>query len=747
MKAKSRHIRLGISSVASAAALLVSSAAFAEAGVSPPAHEASADQNGDIVVTAQRRNESLQKVPIAVTAITPAAIQNLNIRTIDNIQTVTPGLVFNTGYAFPQTYIRGVGTLAALGGLEQPVSLYIDGVYVPRSVGTVFDLIDIGSVEVLKGPQGTLYGRNATGGAILINRANPTHEFGATGELEYGRFNHIKADAAINLPVNDQFAVRLVAGYVKDDGFIRNVFTDKRNDGRRAVTLRGKALWEPTTNFSALLSVEYDHTNLLTPAPGKQLSTGALCVPCGLGVTTPAGFYQVNNDFDGNRPGYALDTTLRLQYEAGPLSFQSISAYRKVTFDRASDRGGTDSDTSPIPLLRSFGYFKGETYSEDFQVSSRFEGIVNFLAGGQVVSDRGLVDFGLSGLALGLPYSSTAASIANTTQHIRTNSYAAFAEVYIKPIHRLTITLGGRYSRDTRRMASIVSPEGVAVLDPGGPAAFAQRVSSNKFTPRAVIAYDTGPVNLYASYTRGFKAGGFNTPSFGPQPVPIRPENITSYEIGAKFASADRRTHLNVAAFRYIYKDLQVSSVDILSGGQFITNASSAHGKGIEAEFNQEVGKWLTFSAGAAYLDAHYVSYPNASIFVPTAGGYANGVADLSGVRLPRAPKWTAFVSPSIHVPVGDDYLLRLSPVLRYTSSYDFEPDGGGPDHNDRQKRLTLVNLSGGIGPRSGRYEIGFYVDNLTNRKYYSLIVTGNFGAAGYAVRPRAFGARVKFKI
>ena len=746
-------IRSGALQTAFVAALIWSGGALAQgaegvvsdASQSKEAGNSSADI-GEIIVTAQRRAQSLQSVPIAVTVISPVVIENLDIRTIDEIQTVTPGLVFNTGYAFPQTYIRGIGALAALGGLEQPVSTYIDGVYVPRGVGTVFDLVDIGSVEVLKGPQGTLYGRNATGGAILVTRADPTDKLESSGSIEYGRFDHFKADTMVNVPVNDQLALRFVAGYSTDNGFLRNVYTAQENDGRRALTLRIKGLWSPSSDFSALLSVEYDDTTLYTPAPGRQLATGVGCIACGLGVPTPPGFYTVNNDFDHDRPGYSFDTTLRLKYETGPLSFQSTTAYRVVTFDKAVDRGGTDSDTSPLPLLRSYGFFSGETYSEDFQVSSQFGGIADFLAGAQVVSDRSLVDFGLAGLALGLPYSGSTGSIANTEQRTKTNSYAVFEETYIHPVERLTLTLGGRYTRDQREIDSGVNPDGIAVLDPGGPAVFSQSVSYSKFTPRAVIAYDLGLVNLYASYTQGFKSGGFNTPAFAPQTVPILPEKMTSYEIGAKFASVDHRTRVNVAAFSYVDKDAQVSSVDILTGGQVITNASSIHGDGFEVDLDHQFQDWLTISAGGDYLHAFYADYPNAAVFVLGPAGYASGVADLAGTRVPRAPKWTGFVSPSFQAPIAGDLVARLSPVLRYTTSYDFEPDGGGPVHNDQQRALALVNLSGGVGPRSGKYEVGFYVDNLTNREYYNLIVTGNLGVAGYAAMPRTYGARLKFK-
>jgi iron complex outermembrane receptor protein len=482
------------------------------------------------------------------------------------------------------------------------------------------------------------------------------------------------------------------------------------------------------------------HNEAISAAPGRQLATGVYCLACNLGSVTPSGFYQVNNDVEQDRPTHSYDADLRLQYVAGPLTFQSITAYRELI-----DTSGTDVDTSELPLFQFHGIYGGKTYSEDAQVSSQFKGMFDFLAGIQYVSDHGIALNKLSGLAFGAPYDVVPG--LQPDQKVLTESYAGFAEAYFRPINRLTVTLGGRYTRDHRKISSTISPDAIAAFNPGGPSNFSQTVSYNKFTPRAVIAYDAGLVNLYASYTKGFKAGGFNTPSFAPQTVPIRPENMESYEVGAKFTSADRRIRLNTAVFRYSDKDVQVSTLDLIKGGQVFTNASSARGRGVELEVNYSANRFLEISAGGDYLDAIYTSYPNATVYDASPGGYVNGVEDLSGTPLPRSPRWSGFLAPNLEAPLGQSgFVARLSPVIRYTTGYDFEPGAGGPPGYDRQRPLALLSLSAGIKPSSGRYEIGFYADNLLNRRYYDLIVTGNFGVAGYVARPRTYGARLRVK-
>lgn len=690
-------------------------------------------ENGEIVVTAQRQAQSLQRVPIAVTAIQPDTLTDLNLREIDKIEAVTPGLTFKTGYAsFTQIYIRGIGTPTTTPGLENPVAIYIDGAYVPRGIGTIIDLVDPGSVEVLKGPQGTLYGRNATGGAILLNTANPTDELGLNASVEFGNFEHAQLDAAVNIPVGENLAFRFAGRYVNEDGFVRDVANGGNLRNRRSYTLRGKVKWEPSADFTSILSLEY-----------LRFTGRAVAMARNSTVSTDLGFYEVAPDFIVEDPTRSYNANLRLEYGSGPIKVASISNYRDLVVNISDD---PDHTTTPFfSTIAVYGGGPGRIITQDLQISSDFGGMIDFLAGVQYADDIATSFASVAGLALGLPVDiSTDPSIGGTTsQKVRTKSIAGFAEVYVKPIERLTVTLGGRYSSDRRKITSNVNATALAIFNPGGPGTFQQRVQYKEFTPRFVVAYDADILNFYASYTRGFKAGGFNTPTFVPQVDPIRPETINSYEVGAKFESPDRRTRANLAVFRYDYKDIQVSIVDSNTNTQTFTNAASARGKGAELELSHRFSDVFNLTAGGAYLDAKYRNYPNAPIYGP---GLVPTTTDLSGTRLSRAPKWSGFVSGTLEAPLGGGLVGRLAGVVRYTSKYLFNPGAGGVLQADQQRGLVLADISGGIGPETNEYEIGFYVSNLTDKKYFDLINTNGFGAQQYASKPRTYGARLKFQ-
>jgi iron complex outermembrane recepter protein len=723
-------------------------AADEEAGAKPPAVE-------EVLVTAQRRSERSEKVPISVTAITPETLSNLDVRTIDQVAAITPDLVFDSGFSFAQIYIRGIGVSIGVGvGLESSVSTYLDGVYVPRMVGTIFNLVDVSSVQVLKGPQGTLYGRNSGGGAILINTADPTDKFSVSGTAQAGRFNHAQVDSVINLPVSDTLAVRVAARHLSDDGFVFNTTTDETLRGLRSDDVRAKVKWTPNENFTSLLQADYHFQSSRYPAVGRQDAVGslsALCIGCLFGgsasVTDP---YQVSSDYAPVDTGQSYAVRLNLQYTLNNLTFQNTVAYRDLS-QAVSD----DIDHTSAPLFATTARYSGKTVSDDFQISSSFGGVFDFLAGGQYIHDSANALNRLFGELVGLPYvgSYVPANTAMGYQVVVTKSYAGYGELYIRPIDRTTITLGGRYTKDTRSLESNWNENAVQDLsgNPAGPLTASQSASYNKFTPRAVIAYDFGPVNAYASYTQGFKAGGFNVPAFVPQTVPINPEKVDSYEIGAKFVSADRRTRANAAAFFYNYNDLQVSIIGQNASSQIIKNAATAQGKGIETDLSQKLTDWLTVGVGGSYLDAHYTRYPDAPVYGTVTGPTGQIVAlalktvDLSGTPLVRAPKWSGNLSFDVATPLGKEWLGHLDGVVHYTSRYLFTPGAGGDLHYDTQSPYALANLSGGIGPSSGSYEVGFYIDNLFNKIYYEQRNVGSTGPEALIAPPRTYGVRGAF--
>jgi iron complex outermembrane receptor protein len=691
----------------------------------------------EIVVTAQRKAQDLERVPIAVSVVSQQQMANLNIKTIEEIERVTPDLNYAQGYSFSQIYIRGIGVSIPTPGLETPVAVYYDGAYMARGSGTSFDLFDMSSVEVLKGPQGTLYGRNATGGAILINTAVPTQSQEASGTLEYGRFNHALGDWMINLPVSDTFALRIAGRYTREGGYLENLYNDTHPREFQKYGTRIKGKWDPSKDFSAIFTLEYGNNRILGSSAARLTGNASNCLACQLGVTPVSGFYQVDENEDHWDPNRSYSANLQLSYTAGDLQFKSVTSYRDLT-----DSVIAEIDHSPLDLGYTDRTLGGKTYTQNLQVVSSFGGWIDFLAGAEYDLDKSFIDFSIYSPALGLPKFSP--SLPYTGNEVETNSYATFAELYIKPIDEVTLTLGGRYSRDDRKLSFSDNPTALDFIsgNPAGPAAATQKDSFKRPTPRAVLAYDAGAANLYVSYTSGFKAGGFNTPVFAPQVNPILPEKIDSFEIGAKLVSEDRRARLNAAAFHYNYRDVQVSLVNQNNSGLEILNAAAAHGNGIELDGSYHVTDALTLTSGGSFLGAKYTNYPNAAIYVVAPGGLVTQQANLAGTPLPQAPRWSGFGSANLNVPVGS-WTGRLNVVGHYTSSYDFFPDAGGELQADRQGGLFLANMSAGMSPPGGRYELGFYIDNLTDKKYYEIVQTSGPGVFKVPAPPITFGARV----
>lgn len=701
----------------------------------------------EIIVTAQRRSEELQKVPVSVTAITPAKLEQLNLRDIQNLATVTPGVTFDTGLGFAQVFIRGIGANFPAPGLESPVATYVDGSYVERADGTLFSLLDVGSIQVLKGPQGTLYGRNATGGVILLNTADPVNSFEGYALGEYGRFNHGLVEGVINVPLTDNLAVRVAGRYVTDDGYVDNLTTGTKAGGGKTYIVRGKAKWSPDNDFSATLGFEISRQKMLDPNFSTQILAAPLCLACQLGGQFATGRNEVRNDITGFQRNNSTSVNLHLKKTSGIISIDSVTAYRNLNFSYSTiDLDGTD-----FPLFEYANDAGSKTYTQDLTVSTDSHDWYDVL-------------FGISYLhedAYGKPYPRGAAlqelkdgtgEFPSSFVTIGTTSVAAFAEATLRPVPRFSVILGGRYNYDRRSLVGDSNLAGILAFGGGtSPAHWEQSVSFRSFTPRVVLSYDAGVANLYASFNKGFRAGGFNTPTFAPQD-PVRPEKIESYEAGVKYVSPDRKLRLSLSGYYYKQTDLQVGITDVESGGSVIQNAASADAYGGEVEGSYAFSRQFSVYAGGSYIRARYKSYPDASVVTlvrdedGNPAGITQGVADLSRQRTPRSPTFSAFIGFDNKFALSDSFELGVSGVLRYTDGYDFFPGAGGDLGLDKQPSTVIINGSAYVGPSDGRYQIGVYVNNLTDQLYYqNRSTTAPFGAYQTVAMPRSFGARLKY--
>ena len=707
----------------------------------PAPAPAPAVETTEIIVTAQRRSENLRDVPIAVTAIDSRAAENFNLRNIDNLQIVTPGLTFNKGTGYVQSFIRGVGSNFPNPGLESAVATYVDGAYQQNSFGSVFELLDA-SVQVLKGPQGTLYGRNATGGAILINSNEPTDTLEGYVLGEYGSFDHVLGEAVINLPVTPDLAVRVAGRYVSDGGYGRNRFDGEEVYNRDALTVRGTVAYTPAgSDFSArLIGGHIESSDNVSGS--RQILDGVNCAACAIpGSGIPVDdFYDTNIDFLVPVETNATWGNLRLRLDSGDVRFESTTAYshQKTT-------AGSDLDYSPFPLFALSPGNVSKTFNQEFQVSAPATSWADVLFGLSFLHDDTQSNWLVQGAGFAPVVALTGEEVTSNSD-ISTQSVSAYGEVTLRPVAGLSLIAGGRYTYDKRILETVLSESAFLALAGGsGVPSDRRATNSRSFTPRFVVAYDFGQVNIYASYNQGFKSGGFSTPPFAlPAPI-VEPEEIESYEVGAKFVSDDQRVRVNIAGFYYNYDNVQVTIIDLSKGGAVIQNAASARGKGVEADVSFRPVSGLELIAGGAYLDAYYRNFPEGSVNVPTAGGLVSGTEDLSGFPLVRSPKWTGYLGANIDTPINNDWKAGLNLIARYSSRYDFVPGAGGPLRLDRQPAYTIVNLNATISPMDDRFEVGLFVDNLTDEKYFLTVQTAApFGAQAQSARPRVIGGRVR---
>lgn len=736
------------------AALVVTTPSYAQSA----GEQAGEAGSNDIVVTAQRRAQSLQDVPISISQFSEDKLAQLSIQDATDLQFVSAGLSFQQESAASQIVLRGVGSGYSGPGLEGSVAVYLDGAYVSQQIGAAEDMLDIRQVQILKGPQGALFGRNATGGAVLIDTNDPSTEaISGHAKAGYGNLDWFRSEAVLNLPLGESVAFRLAGAYQSRDGYIFNVNTGRHINPAETYTLRGKLLLQPTDDFSVVLKAEYtDRDHGYTAR--KEIATGTACLYCNVaGFVPPWQFYFTDQnspdqqfstltsrrDFlrgNGNLRSKVFTSGLRIDYDFGDISLRSMASYRRVRQSVVND-----ADASPnIDLFSFYGYKGGDyrAFNEDIQIASDFGGSFDFITGFQYQQDRNRFPLGLAGNALG-------GLVPITDSRDRVKSYSGFAEIYYRFLDGFTLTLGGRYTHDQRIHKFFNNPDAALAF---GEASGRSKADYNSFTPRAVLAYDAGNANYYVSYNKGIKAGGFNSPGFNTTSA-VRPEKIDAYEAGAKFVLLDRRLRLSLAAFHYDWKNLQVGFIDASGGGIVQQNAATAKNDGVEASIDWEVTDALSINVNGLYQNARFTNFPNAAVFIPadliTPGsfGQVNGAEDIRGFRTPNAPKFSGNLGVNYDLPLGSSgWTASLSGNLSYKSQYDMAPGAGGPARLARDDGYALASARVAATSPNERTVVELWADNITKTKYYNNIVATNYGAYAEQALPRTYGIAVTQK-
>ncbi|WP_262690174.1 TonB-dependent receptor [Kordiimonas aestuarii] len=722
----SKHtpVRLRTLALLSGASFCWAMGGMAAQAQSTTTSEASLDVTLDeIIVTAQRRSQSLQDVPVTVTTFGDEEIKNARLQQVDDIAMRTPGLSFD---AFPATQprlaIRGIGSSDRGAAGDPSTAVFLDETYLGRPAAIAFDLFDVERIEVLKGPQGTLYGRNVVGGAINVITAAPEVDaFDASAEATYGNYNRVDAAAFVNVPVaTDVAAIRASGAWRQHDGYTDNNYTGGELDDQDTKSIRLQALVRPSENLSVRLG--FDGTRDRANGPGQHVVA--------LDNSDPlSGFWTVDQNRDYNSAetdGYQNRDTWGLRGEVNwDMSFATLNyllSYRDLEYDAAYDFDG-GNPTANVISIGGGNIEDSELFSHELRLMSPESSDISWVVGlYQYTADTVRQD--RLELAIGGP---TGTEIF--AQHAELDSVAAYADVTVPVSDKLNLIGGIRYTKD-KKTFNITTTESNSFFRVDGPFDVTAEESWGAVTWRLGADYHLNDNHMvYAMVSRGFKSGGFqDTPGSAAEATDsFNPEYATQYEIGLKSQFFGRRLTWNNTVFQMDYTDLQTRQVN----GLIITtnNAGEATIKGYETDLMWRSANGLGLNASYAYLDATF------DVFVE------NGV-DLTGNRISRTPKHKLVVTPSYAYTFNSGADLTMAVDYAYTSKIFDDNSNRGPE---RRAPTVFVDARLVYTSSEGDWAVSVWGKNLTNevtRTHQATFLGGTFAAYN---PPRTYGVTLRW--
>ncbi|MBV1918415.1 MAG: TonB-dependent receptor [Sphingomonadaceae bacterium] len=737
--------------------LLVSACALAPVGTAALAQDAAQDAEsngskvgyGDIIVTAQRKSELARDVPISLTTLTSEQITSASITDTTGLEQLTPSLKLDRQGNFTAPALRGISATVTGPAMDNNIAIYLDGVYMPSTTSGTFDLPDVERVEVLKGPQGTLFGRNATGGAILIITKRPSYTPEGMISASYGNLNDVMIKGFVSVPlIADKVAIGLSAYYHNNDSYYNNIRPDSSLEGEDSFLIRGKLRLNPTDNLEILLAAAYGERSETYAIYGTPIAGNTLSRVLDENSIIASRPYDVAlNDVATPQETESLDLSARIELTLPGGTLTSITAYLERDLVNS-----LDADTAYAPNGLGINYLPSafdEYFSQELSYSSDLDGQLNFTLGAYYTDGAG----GWTPLGVDAPGAATDIAIFSKQS---VESIAVFGEAYFDLTDRLTLIGGLRYSWEER----ILNGTGVfGVFKASKPdLPYVGTRSWDSFTPRASIKYELTPTsNVYFTYSQGFKSGVWNANNPFFEDV-VNPEKIKSYELGYKGRISDMLS-FDAAAFYYDYTDLQTTFVFVLPGQtvplSILRNAEAARVYGFEADAKVRFSEFFDMRIAGAYIDAKYKKFEDTAIILPctdfanpcgtvgspTLAGNNDKVAfDASGRRMPRAPKFTATVSANGHIPVGGG-MLDLTGSLYYSSSVDYTVDG-----RIKQDAFAKIDARAAWSPNDSGFTFAVFGKNLTNKTTYGgTFITAVSDAIHWAA-PRTYGAMVEYR-
>lgn len=815
-----------LASTAIIGAMVVPTAAFAQL-------------DDEIVVTAQKRESTLQDTPIAMSAVGGETLADSSIRNAQDLTTLVPSLAVPQ-FANPSATtisIRGIGTSGFNAGLEPSVGVFIDGVYRSRAGSAINDFVAVERIEILRGPQSTLYGKNTPAGVLSIISKKPQYDYGFDGDFTYGNYNQIVAKASITGPLgnSEKAAFRLSGNYNSRDGFITNDFTGQDINNRNRFGVRADFLFEPTDNLSVRIIGDYNSLNEeccgatpISHAPGPLAALldlgGPLTNPLPGGTPT----LLTRDPFDRH---VSFDKTLNtdnenygfsgeINYDFGPATFTSITAYRGFDEQSHIDADFIDADlvenrqiqddfntfTQEFRFTSNGGgtvdwMFGGYFYDQDLHTNNRTtfgidartyaDNLANLLTGGaaNLSAVEGLF---LLGQAIGLPTTLgqtfftgpvTPGSFFQQGTGLgfdfnqSTTSYSAFGSTDWHATDRLTITTGIRYTKENKDVVGLFTTDdlfssldlgnlvfleffppagtplgpflspgplprnafaGFAALQPfNATADFTDSRSEDKVTGNVIASYDwSDSTNTYISWSRGFKAGGFNlSQSTSVTGRDFKSEQMDNYELGWKMKMFDNHVQLNGAVFMQTLKDFQSNTFNGISFD--LTNAGAVSIDGFEVDILAQPTDNFTFTFASTYLDATYDEFLQGPALI----GSPTPTVDLSGERLAGVSKWVLSSTATYEFPVGQyDGFVRAEGLYRS----GFAP---GTDLNPLKEQPSSFVAAASIGVSSDTWDLSFWGKNIFDETLFQGVFDTVFQAgslSGYPIDPATYGVTLR---
>ena len=774
------------STLTSSVAIAVASAAVF---IAPAAYaqDETADEGAglsEIVVTAQRREENLQDVPLSVTAVSGDKLDAISAGGVDirGLSGRVPSLLVESsfGRTFPRFYIRGLGNTDFDFNASQPVSLVYDDVVLENPILKGFPIFDLDRVEVLRGPQGTLFGRNTPAGIVKFDSVKPSDVAGGYGKISYGRFNAINAQGAVGGPLGEKVSIRLSGMYQRQDDYVDNVTpaatTKDAFEGYEEYAARLQFLIKPSDDLDILLTGQFrslDGTARLFRANvftrGEQ------------GLNANFDRYRVSTDGKNEQRVDTQNATARITYDAGPVSFISVTSYWQGDATSVGDVDGGFGASFLPPALTGPGYipFTAETrdsvpnlkqFTQEFRIASNGDGPLSYQAG-VFYFDEDLEIVSDNYSTLGDPNNAPDGVNIRVSQEQNSKAYGVFGSLTYQLTDQFSVTGGIRYNDDKRRFVAVRSRDTQFpgfLQNPLG--TVSRRVSDNNITWDASATYAaTDDVNFYARVARGYRApsiqGRILFPPATATPLESgvtvgRSETITSYESGIKSTFLDGRARFNANGFYYELKNAQLTAVGGGVNANRLINADKVRGYGFEADLEFKPFPELLLTAGVSYnntsiRDADLTTaacgavrvdtFPNVSLCTPldpivvAAAPFSAAIVNINGNSLPQSPKWIANWTAKYGIPVGDgeiyaytDWAYRSKINFFLYESVEFQ-----------DKSMLEGGLR--VGYKTDAFDIAAFVRNIT--KDTSAVGGIDFNnLTGFVNEPRIWGVEAGFK-